>query len=68
MAQQYVMPEEQITNLLQALQDTADCKPYNGQLQDIRKEIEYIRHQFTRFQAGKLEPILVKGDPFISQD
>ena len=68
MAQQYVMPEEQIANLLQALQALADCKPYNGQLQDIRKEIEYIRHEFARFQAGKLEPIPVRHDPFVSSD
>jgi hypothetical protein len=60
-----ITPDQQIANLLQALADTANCKQYNRQLGDIRLQIAYIQEQFARFQQGKLEPMPVKGDPFV---
>jgi hypothetical protein len=65
MTQQSISPEAQIANLLNALRDTAESKPYNGQLQDIRKEIAYIQEQFAKLLESKLEPIPVKNDPFV---
>ena len=61
----HITPEQQITNLLDAAQRTANLKPYNGQLEDIRKQLEYIREQFTLLQAGELKPMPMEGDPFM---
>lgn len=60
-----ITPEQQIANLLSALQDTAEEKQHNGQLREIRLQIAYLRHQFAKFQAGTLEPLPTEGDPFV---
>lgn len=61
---EYISPERQIENLLNALQGTANCKPYSGQLNDIRNQIDYIRQEFAKFQANELES-LPTDDPFV---
>lgn len=60
-----VSPEDQIDNVLKALENLAS--PHlvyrNGRMDAIRSSIGQLRDLWTRYKAGELEPII--DDPEI---
>lgn len=63
-----ISAEQQINYLLINLQAIAECKPYPGQLNDIREQLALALNLFALYQRGELAPIPTQGDQEVQEN
>jgi hypothetical protein len=58
-----ITPEQQIANVIEALQATAGRKPYAGQLDELRAIAAQLADMWRLYTAGSL-PAITDESPF----
>jgi hypothetical protein len=59
-----ITPEQQITNVLNALESQATGPSYPDRMKQIRRTIQQLRQMWQQYQAGELEAFEDDGLPF----
>lgn len=62
-----ITAEQQIANLIHALEEQVNGPEYKGKIQDTRLMVRSLREEFERFVKGELQPTPVKDDPLVGQ-